>query len=129
MHCSTNPQKRILLEVLQALSRRAKQRIEGRQWRDRIGPVITASNGLLKVEIVNGEKAEKGLGAVAGALCKGVVTMVGLALICTWDLGDARQRQQWLVSAWFFMGWVACDHTDPPWRDWPKKQLAKKERK
>ncbi len=104
MHCSTDPQKRILLEVLQALSRRAKQRIEGRQWRDRLGPAITASNGLLKVEIVNGEKAEKGLGGVAGALCKGVVTMVGLALICTWDLGDARQTQRWLVFTWFFNG-------------------------
>ena len=99
MHCSTDPQKRILLEVVQALSRRAKQRIEGRRWRDRIGPVITASNGLLNVEIVNGEKAEKSLGAVAGALCEGVVTMVGLAFICTWDLGDAGQTQQWLVFA------------------------------
>ncbi|WP_236069714.1 hypothetical protein [Prochlorococcus marinus] len=47
MHCSTDPQKRILLEVLQAEYRRAKQRIEGRQWRDRLGQVITASNGLL----------------------------------------------------------------------------------
>jgi len=47
-HCSTNLQKRILLEILQALYHRAKQRIEGRQWRDRLGPVITASNGLLK---------------------------------------------------------------------------------
>ncbi|KZR64105.1 hypothetical protein [Prochlorococcus sp. MIT 1306] len=47
MHCSTDPQKRILLEVLQAEYRRAKQRIEGRQWRDRLVQVITASNGLL----------------------------------------------------------------------------------
>ncbi|KZR60749.1 hypothetical protein PMIT1327_01662 [Prochlorococcus marinus str. MIT 1327] len=47
-HCSTDPQKKMLLEVLQAQSRRAKQRIEGRQWRDRLGPVRTASNGLLK---------------------------------------------------------------------------------
>ena len=37
-HCSTDPQKRMLLEVLQAQYRRAKQRIEGRQWRDRLGP-------------------------------------------------------------------------------------------
>ena len=102
MHCSTDPQKRILLEVVQALSRRAKQRIEGRQWRDRLGPAITASNGLLKVEIVNGEKAEKSLGAVAGALCEGVVTMVGLAFICTWDLVDARRRQKCLFFTWFF---------------------------
>ncbi|KGG24844.1 MULTISPECIES: hypothetical protein [unclassified Prochlorococcus] len=47
MHCSTDPQKRILIEVLQAEYRRAKQRIEGRQWRDRLRQVITASNGLL----------------------------------------------------------------------------------
>ena len=55
-----------------------------------------------KVDIVYGEKGEKALGAVAGAVCEGVVTMVGLAFICTWDLGDARRRQQWLVFAWFF---------------------------
>ncbi|KZR81219.1 hypothetical protein PMIT1342_01554 [Prochlorococcus marinus str. MIT 1342] len=47
-HCSTHPQQRKILEVLQAQYRRAKQRIEGRQWRDRLGPVRTASNGLLK---------------------------------------------------------------------------------
>ncbi|HJN34454.1 MAG TPA: hypothetical protein QF700_10090 [Prochlorococcus sp.] len=39
---------------------------------------------------------------MAGALYEGVVTMVGLAVICTWDLGDARRRQHWLVLNWFF---------------------------
>ena len=54
------------------------------------------------VDMVNGEKGAKALGAVAGALCEGVVTMDGLAFMCAWDLGDAHRRKQWLVLAWFF---------------------------